>query len=50
MILRVYIEKNLNFDVKKRINSFIRSNLTSYEFPDEIIILKSDINTFSKDY
>ena len=50
MILRVYIEKNLNFDVQKRINSFIRSNLTSYELPDEIIILKSDINTFSKDY
>lgn len=46
MILKVYVENDSNF-LRQEINDFLRSNFSSYEIPNQIIIEKFDNQIFN---
>lgn len=47
MILKVFIEQNIN-EIQNKIKTVLRSNFTSYEIPDEIIIIKPENQVYNK--
>ena len=47
MILKVFVEQNKN-EIQNMIREVLRSNFTSYEIPDEIIIIKPEDQIYNK--
>jgi len=47
MILKVFVEQNIN-EIQNKIKTVLRSNFTSYEIPDKIIIIKPEDQVYNK--